>query len=211
MQKSNELGPGPSNSVSSQLGSKKSDRPPLQKRSKTISDETHFPGPLFPTVRRSLSSLPTVRTSDLRVSVDSEDDLTQSRSSSSRSSSVSGGFSYGERDWMYPSFLGPHMGRSRVTVKANKTQKSGGGVQGKGVVGEKQRIQSLLKEEKKVDSVVNQPSFVSQSSGGTKALKSSLMFYLVSTFYFIVFAIFGEFCLVITYYYLLLYACVLCR
>ncbi|KAL5856925.1 hypothetical protein ACOSQ3_004383 [Xanthoceras sorbifolium] len=205
MQRRNEL--GSSNSVMSQPGPKKSERPPLQKKSKTISDETHFRGPLFAAVRRSSSSLPAqVRTSDLRVSIDSDaSSSTQSNtnttpiSSSSTSSNGSSNFSYGERDWMYPSFLGPHMGRNRVTVKANKAQKDEfkGGVQGK-VVDEKLRIQALEDEEmkKKVvasqELVVTQQSSVSQSGGRTRAFKSSLMFYLLifNCIFFVSYAIY---------------------
>ncbi|KAK2662913.1 hypothetical protein Ddye_001487 [Dipteronia dyeriana] len=180
MQKSNEI--GSSNSVLSQPSPKKAERPPLQKRSKTLSEETHFPGPLFAAVRRSSSSLPTqIKTSDLRVSVDSDASLT-TQSNSIGSSSNGSNFSYGERDYMYPSFLGPHMGRSRVKVKANKTQKT----EFKGKVVDGKRVQALEDEEvkkKKVvasqDLVVTQSSSASQCGGRTGAFKSSLMFYLL--------------------------------
>ncbi|KAK0591094.1 hypothetical protein LWI29_035577 [Acer saccharum] len=174
MQKSNEI--GSSNSVLSQPSPKKAERPPLQKRSKTLSEETHFPGPLFAAVRRSSTSLPSqIRTSDLRVSVDSDASST-TQSNNISSSSNGSNFSYGERDYMYPSFLGPHMGRSRVKVKANKTQKTE--FKGK-VVDGKQRIQAPEEEEVKKKVVVTQPSSVSQSGGRTRACKSSLIFYLL--------------------------------
>lgn len=142
-------------------------KPPLPKRSKTISDDTHFPGPLFPAVRRTDKSF------DLRVSIDS--DAVASSSSLSSSSSSNG---FNERDWMYPSFLGPHMGRRRIKVKPNKLEFKGNE--------EKKRIQDLgsKKEEKEVASLavtqsnsVTQTSSVSQLSGRTRGLKSSLMTY----------------------------------
>lgn len=146
---------------------KTTEKPPLPKRSKTISDDTHFPGPLFPAVRR------TDKPFDLRVSIDS--DAVASSSSLSSSSSSSNGFN--ERDWMYPSFLGPHMGRRRIKVKPNKLEFKGNE--------EKKRIQELgsKKEEKEVASFsVTQTSSVSQLSGKTRGLKSSLMtYYMVSS------------------------------
>lgn len=146
---------------------KTTEKPPLPKRSKTISDDTHFPGPLFPAVRRTDKSF------DLRVSIDS--DAVASSSSLSSSSSSSNGFN--ERDWMYPSFLGPHMGRRRIKVKPNKLEFKGNE--------EKKRIQELgsKKEEKEVASFsVTQTSSVSQLSGKTRGLKSSLMtYYMVSS------------------------------
>lgn len=143
---------------------KTTERRPLLKRSKTISEATHFPAPPFPPVRRPDKPF------DLRVSIDSD----------SASSSSSNGFN--KRDWMYPSFLGPHMGRSRVKVKPNKLALNGNE--------EKKRIRELglKKEEKKVASLavtqsdsVAQSSSVSQLSARTRGLKSSLMaYYLVS-------------------------------
>lgn len=167
------------------------ERPPRQKRTKTIPNDTHFPGPLFPTVRRN--SMANRAPSDLRVFVESDSSSTPSNhgnvtpSSSSSSSNGSSGFnvnSFGERDWMYPSFLGPHMGRSGVKVKGNKAQKP-------------QRISEELKEEEEVKEVValsqtrtrtqTQSSSVSQtqtqtqSGGRTRGVKSSLVYYLVSS------------------------------
>ena len=143
---------------------KTTEKPPLPKRSKTISDDTHFPGPLFPAVRQ------TDKPFDLRVSLDSD-----AVASSSSSSSSSNGFN--ERDWMYPSFLGPHMGRRRIKVKPNKLEFKGNE--------EQKKIQELgsKKEEKEVASFsVTQTSSVSQLSGKTRGLKSSLMtYYMVSS------------------------------
>lgn len=149
-------------------------KPPLPKRSKTISDDTHFPGPLFPAVRR------TDKPFDLRVSIDSD---AAASSSSLSSSSLSSSNGFNERDWMYPSFLGPHMGRRRIKVKPNKLEFKGNE--------EKKRIQELgsKKEEKAVASLavtqsnsVTQTSSVTQLSGRTRGLKSSLMtYYMVSS------------------------------
>ncbi|KAH9751039.1 putative ion channel protein POLLUX [Citrus sinensis] len=148
---------------------KTTEKPPLPKRSKTISDDTHFPGPLFPAVRR------TDKPFDLRVSIDSD---AAASSSSLSSSSLSSSNGFNERDWMYPSFLGPHMGRRRIKVKPSKLEFKGNE--------EKKRIQELgsKKEEKAVASLavtqsnsVTQTSSVTQLSGRTRGLKSSLMTY----------------------------------
>ncbi|XP_071931266.1 probable ion channel POLLUX isoform X2 [Coffea arabica] len=86
--------------------------PPVLKRSKTISDETrtpHFPGPLFPAVRRVSTSPPSLN------------NRTTSASSSevSRATTVSDqAFNFSDRDYVYPSFLGPYATRSRVAAKS---------------------------------------------------------------------------------------------
>ncbi|CAN0880637.1 Ion channel DMI1 [Linum grandiflorum] len=135
-----------------QSSKKAEEWPPLLKKSKTtsISDQTHFPGPLFPAVRRS-SSIPPATSStttshlrpqlpDLRVSVGNNSDgdppstsaafntFSNNNSSSSSSNSLGSfsGSAFADRDWMYPSFLGPHVTRNRVTVKGRRT--SAGGV-----------------------------------------------------------------------------------
>ncbi|KAK6945471.1 CASTOR/POLLUX/SYM8 ion channel, conserved domain [Dillenia turbinata] len=94
---------------------KKPERPPQLKRSKTTisssSDEpssssaspAHFPGPLFPAVRR-VSTAPIPSFNNHYLSPDSD---------------VSTSASTVDRDWMYPSFLGPHVVRNRVTVKSS--------------------------------------------------------------------------------------------
>ncbi|XP_041010786.1 ion channel DMI1 isoform X1 [Juglans microcarpa x Juglans regia] len=103
--------PGPSPS--------KFERPPLLKKFKTIAEHAeptpHFPGPLFPAVRR-ISTLPnsrsSLRPSDLRVSVTNGDD-----SSSRHDNRLS------DRDWIYPPFLGAYPARGRaVPVKLNSTK-----------------------------------------------------------------------------------------
>ncbi|XP_044490331.1 probable ion channel SYM8 isoform X3 [Mangifera indica] len=165
------------------------ERPPRQKRTKTIPQDTHFHGPLFPAVRRN--STAKKPPSDLRVFIESESSSLPSNrgnaTPSSRSSSSNGstGFnvnSFGERDWMYPSFLGPHMGRSGVKVKGNKAQKP-------------LTISEELKKEEEVTEVVavsqtrtqTQSTSVSQtrtqiqaqSSARTPGVKNSLVYYLL--------------------------------
>ncbi|KAM7482128.1 hypothetical protein LguiB_006711 [Lonicera macranthoides] len=76
------------------------ERPPLLKKSKTIADDSripppHFPGPLFPAVRRS----------DPDSSAGGGDAFANQR------------FGLSDRDYVYPSFLGPYSSRNRVTVK----------------------------------------------------------------------------------------------
>ncbi|CAN1804588.1 Probable ion channel SYM8 [Linum perenne] len=134
---------------SSQSSKKAEEWPPLLKKSKTsISDQTHFPGPLFPAVRRA-SSIPVATSSsttsttsqlrpqlpDLRVSVGNNSDPPStsaafssfSNNNSSSSLGTFNGSAFADRDWMYPSFLGPHVTRNRVTVKGRRA--GGGGVQ----------------------------------------------------------------------------------
>ncbi|PON48776.1 POLLUX ion channel [Parasponia andersonii] len=82
---------------------RKSERAPVPKRSKTITGETHhhqhFAGPLFPAMRRN-ATLPPQRptTADLRVS-------TTHNSDESPPSTSLGDLS--NRDWFYPSFIVP--------------------------------------------------------------------------------------------------------
>lgn len=123
----------PSSSSSSKS---ESERPPLLKRSRTISDGArtatpHFPGPLFPAVRRvsTISSwTPSQqRPSDLRVSVDDNDPPSSSSSSASSSLSHRGDFS--DRDWVYPSFVVPHASkRGHVNKLALSDSRGRGGV-----------------------------------------------------------------------------------
>lgn len=78
--------------------------PPLLKKSRTISTDDpdppppHFPGPLFPAVRRTAASPPPpISLSDQR-------------------------FGVSDRDYVYPSFLGPYSSRTRVTVKSSPSK-----------------------------------------------------------------------------------------
>ncbi|KAG2704458.1 hypothetical protein I3760_05G005100 [Carya illinoinensis] len=98
---------------------RKFERPPLLKKFKTIAEHEeptpHFPGRLFPAVRR-ISTLPNSRSprrpSDLRVSVSNGDDP-----SSRHDNRLS------DRDWIYPPFLGAYPARGRaVPVKPNSTR-----------------------------------------------------------------------------------------
>ncbi|CAI0375192.1 unnamed protein product [Linum tenue] len=156
MPKSSDDGSPTATAASSIHSSKKAEElPPVLKKSKTsISDDTHFPGPLFPAVRRSSSTTNSSsaaaaaafshqlrpQLADLRVSVGSSNSDSPSTSSAAfssfGSSSGNGPGSFGsssafaDRDWMYPSFLGPHVTRNRVTVKGRR----GGGVSGGGGV-----------------------------------------------------------------------------
>ncbi|MCD7457692.1 putative ion channel sym8 [Datura stramonium] len=103
----------------------KPERPPLLKKSKTIADKTpiaHFPGPLFPAVRRVSSTPP----SSARFSSESHTySATSAATSTSTSASNDASFGFGDRDYVYPSFLGPHTARTRVNVKStSKSQRS---------------------------------------------------------------------------------------
>lgn len=99
----------------------KPERPPLLKKSRTISEHTraaHFPGPLFPAVRRVSSSPPSP------VASTSASDFSSSASSATSPASSDQSFGFGDRDYVYPSFLGPYTARSRVTVtSASKSQR----------------------------------------------------------------------------------------
>ncbi|CAN4125144.1 unnamed protein product [Withania somnifera] len=98
------------------------ERPPLLKKSKIIADKTpaaHFPGPLFPAVRRVSSTPP------FSARFSSESHTYSSANSTSTSASNDANFGFGDRDYVYPSFLGPHTTRSRVNVKStSKSQRN---------------------------------------------------------------------------------------
>ncbi|KAE8670185.1 putative ion channel POLLUX [Hibiscus syriacus] len=144
--------------------SRKAERPPVLKKFKTVAPDDprptpHFPGPLFPAVRRVIS-LPT--SSDRRgsVDIDTSADKHSSKGNAAASSfnNVDAANILSGRDWMYPSFLGPHAARNRVvTVKpASKPPVRGDEerlverVQGK-VVEEKQQSNTpAYKEEIKI-------------------------------------------------------------
>ncbi|GLT97040.1 hypothetical protein SLE2022_146260 [Rubroshorea leprosula] len=177
--------------------SQKLERPPRLEKSRTIASDDgcstpHFPGPLFPAVRR-VTSLPS--------SPDRRDSVASRKQSSTTSSSNATNFSNvnnvdvgsaSERDWLYPPFLGPHAARKRVvTVKPSKSQSRGGGGDGRVAGGaqvkpedENQRPGSNRKEEaRNVRSQVlpTHSRAVSQSCArGTlrSRLKHSLILYL---------------------------------
>ncbi|XP_022762781.1 ion channel DMI1-like isoform X2 [Durio zibethinus] len=164
---------------------KKAERPPVLKKFKTISTDDprptpHFPGPLFPAVRR-VTSLPP--SSDRRSSIDT--DASAVKHSSGNNVTTTGNLnidvnSLSDRDWMYPSFLGPHVARNRVvTVKAApKSPSRGGGerlvdgVQGK-VVDEKQQINTPTNKEevKIVESQVSTTTVTESSSVSSSSAK----------------------------------------
>ncbi|XP_002526461.3 ion channel DMI1 isoform X2 [Ricinus communis] len=173
------------------LLAKKAERPPLLKRSKTsISNDTHFPGPLFPAVRRMSSSPPPPHTPpsplfpDLRVSVTKNDDSSSSaNATTSSSSSITD-----SRDWVYPSFLGPHVvaaGANRVTVKGRR---------GKVVEERKGTVsRDSVKEEKKEkvasQVLVTQSGSLTQSTatGVIRSRTSRGLFKHSFVFYFLIF------------------------
>ncbi|PIN16988.1 hypothetical protein CDL12_10356 [Handroanthus impetiginosus] len=103
----------------------KPERPPVNKKTKTAvsgSDDSqtpHFPGPLFPTVRRvspspSLNSTSTTTTSS---SVGTSPGGGGSNSSGSDALS----FNFSDRDYVFPSNLGPYSTRRNVTVKSSSS------------------------------------------------------------------------------------------
>ncbi|KAL3356306.1 hypothetical protein AABB24_017137 [Solanum stoloniferum] len=84
----------------------KQERPPLLKKSKIIADNT-LAGQLFPAVRRVSSTSPS------------------SSESHTTSATNDANFGFGDRDYVYPSFLGPHTTRNRVNVKStSKSQRN---------------------------------------------------------------------------------------
>ncbi|OMO75200.1 CASTOR/POLLUX/SYM8 ion channel [Corchorus capsularis] len=140
---------------------KKAERPPKLKKFKATSlddqpSTPHFPGPLFPAVR-GVTGLPP--SSNRHVSIDTDASTKHtSRSNVSTSLGNADANSLSNRDWFYPSFLGPQAARNRVvTVKAaskSPSQGSGerlvGDVQGKVVDGLPQTYTPTKKEEVKI-------------------------------------------------------------
>ncbi|KAF5947114.1 hypothetical protein HYC85_017342 [Camellia sinensis] len=102
---------GDSNSNSNPIPNPIKAERPLLKKSRTIADDNrtpHFPGPLFPTVRRISTSTPSSH---------------RSFDPDNTSPNTDPFGTQGDRDWMFPSFLGPHASRRRVIVKSSKSQK----------------------------------------------------------------------------------------
>ncbi|PKI53053.1 hypothetical protein CRG98_026633, partial [Punica granatum] len=195
MQKSSEGSPG--QAPTPDLA--KPERPPLLKKPKTIEDATpHFPGPLFPAVRRTATAPPSRASPassfpDLRISTGKDD-----------SSSELGIGSFSDRDWVYPSFLGAYPAKARVSIKgkASKSREddkslgtSGRLIDAKGkIVSGKQWIDShpavALKpkrEEREVNSVVSQATVTQSSTASAHSasrriqeLRHSLVIYLLS-------------------------------
>ncbi|XP_016545096.2 ion channel DMI1 isoform X6 [Capsicum annuum] len=90
----------------------KRERAPLLKKSKIISDKILFPA------ASHVSSTPL---SSARFSSESHNTYSTSTSESINDAK----FGFGDRDYVYPSFLGPHTTRSRVNVKStSKSQRN---------------------------------------------------------------------------------------
>ncbi|KAI3509310.1 hypothetical protein L1887_24497 [Cichorium endivia] len=106
------------------------ERRPLLKKSRTIADSStaHFPGPLFPAVRRFSSDEPTppLPPSSSSSSWSPRRSFDSSDSSSTTTSDTFPGqtFGFADRDYVYPSFLGPNTTRNRVTVVKSSASKS---------------------------------------------------------------------------------------
>ncbi|PIA47268.1 hypothetical protein AQUCO_01400149v1 [Aquilegia coerulea] len=97
----------------------KPERPPVLKKSRTISEESRFNSTSnnqnsfqFPPVRRISTTPPSAHRF-----------ITNDPSSSSSSSDTNTNGGIYDRDWYYPSFLGPHTSLTRVNAKANKSPK----------------------------------------------------------------------------------------
>ncbi|KAK2966097.1 hypothetical protein RJ640_025593 [Escallonia rubra] len=115
--------PSPSSSAPN-----KPERPPLLKKSRTIAEDSgppHFPGPLFPAVRRLTTASSAAASSSSSASswsLRSFDTESSASSTDSLSGQAVGGFE--NRDYVYPSFLGPNTARNRVTVKSSKRRET---------------------------------------------------------------------------------------
>ncbi|KAK8474093.1 hypothetical protein V6N13_102973 [Hibiscus sabdariffa] len=196
MPSNGDSGGSPSTQSPRNPSSQKAERPPVLKKFKTVAPDDprptpHFPGPLFPAVRR-VTSLPP--SSNRRASVDSDapaDCEGDVAASSLNNDDVVNNFS--DRDWMYPSFLGHHASRNRVvTVKPASRLPVRGGVerlvervQGMVVDQKQQSNTPANKEELKIaasTTTVTERSSVSSSSSrrirGMK-LKRYFIFFLI--------------------------------
>ncbi|KAK6157010.1 hypothetical protein DH2020_011258 [Rehmannia glutinosa] len=103
----------------------KPERPPLTKKSKTTasgSDDSqppHFPGPLFPAVRR-LSPTPSFNSSSSSTTTTSTSAVTSPGGGGS-STSDAFSFNFSDRDYVFPSNLGPYSTRRNVSVKSSSS------------------------------------------------------------------------------------------
>ncbi|XP_051146747.1 probable ion channel SYM8 isoform X2 [Andrographis paniculata] len=90
----------------------KAERPPVTKKSKTSDDPQtpHFPGPLFPAVRR----------------VSPSPSFSSATAASSSGENSPGGdafsFDFSDRDYVFPSNLGPYSTRRNVSVKSSPSK-----------------------------------------------------------------------------------------
>ncbi|KAG8368837.1 hypothetical protein BUALT_Bualt15G0088300 [Buddleja alternifolia] len=102
----------------------KPERPPMNKKFKTTSNSAsddpqtpHFPGPLFPAVRR-LSPTSSFNSSSSSAASSS---TSTSPGGGSSISSDSFSFNFSDRDYVFPSNLGPYSTRRNVTVKSSSS------------------------------------------------------------------------------------------
>ncbi|EYU26483.1 hypothetical protein MIMGU_mgv11b015718mg, partial [Erythranthe guttata] len=110
-------------SSSGEIPAKPEERPPVSKKFKTTtssSDDSqtppHFPGPLFPAVRR-LSPTPSFN-STTSSSSSSTTTTTSPRGGGNTTTSDAFSFNFSDRDYVFPSNLGPYSTRRSVTVKS---------------------------------------------------------------------------------------------
>ncbi|KAL5567346.1 hypothetical protein UlMin_030510 [Ulmus minor] len=105
---------------------KKSESPPVLKRTKTITGDTPASfASHFPAFRRN-ATLPPNRPFDLRVSVNNNDEASSNADLSNR-------------DWFYPSFVVPHAPKRAQKLNSSDSRRSGGGKHGS-VVDQPHRI-----------------------------------------------------------------------
>ncbi|KAL4016081.1 hypothetical protein IC575_023696 [Cucumis melo] len=179
----------------------KPDSPPLLKRSKTIALDApppphHFPGPLFPAVRR-LSSPPPLSASAFRQSNNTDLRLSLDNNNND-SASPPHGAQFFNRDYIFPSCLGPYASNPRLSLKTPKlanqdvstittsSNRRIGSSRVRGVAAEQSPpVATPLKVEEskkegKVVKVIGKPDLDSQSSSVRRSWKPSrsLMQYL---------------------------------
>ncbi|KAL7157358.1 hypothetical protein ABFS83_02G072800 [Erythranthe nasuta] len=110
-------------SSSGEIPAKPEERPPVTKKFKTTTSSSddpqtppHFPGPLFPAVRR-LSPTPSFNSTTSSSSSSSTTTTTSPRGGGN-STSDAFSFNFSDRDYVFPSNLGPYSTRRSVTVKS---------------------------------------------------------------------------------------------
>lgn len=112
-----------SNGDSDQIPAKP-EQPPVLKKSKiTVPDDgrtPHFPGPLFPAVRRPSSNSSSTFPSSSSSSATAATVSTTTSSASTSRDAFS--FNFSDRDYVFPSNLGPYSTRRSVTVKSSSSK-----------------------------------------------------------------------------------------
>lgn len=170
--------------------SKKSESPPLPKRSKTLpgpgADHPHFPGPLFPAMRRNATLPPPQHQHQLRL----PDLRIYTGNNNNNDDDAAAAANLNNRDWFYPSFMvplapkrgGPAPFDSRVGPAAH----------GKVAVDKPQRIAASEAkpevEKKKVNVVASRPPSSISSARDSIRLKASRLLkpkFLVSPYIFV--------------------------